>query len=237
MKIKCWECEKEIDVDIKTKWIESKSYYNSEALNPPINAWKRFYCDSCEKEVKEQMAINKENYIKLKIKMSYERAIGILETQKIDIYEYEEAMKAVKEFAEENPDKFDSSYEMIAAIILINEGVSIKLQQKVGKYRADFYLSDFKCILEIDGERHEGKLLEDSNRDIKIRQILGAEWEVVRIPTGYLEQNAKMLLKALLELKKLKQDTRNKNGGIIPSTYSKRDKAKSNEVERIVSKN
>ena len=233
MKVKCWECETVIEVDIESEWFDSKGYYNPERFNPPKKAWRRFYCESCNEIVKKRIEEEKNQYVELKIKMMQERALDILEKQKIDFYEYSEAIKAVQEFSLEQTDKFDSSYEMIAAIILIHNRIQVKLQYKISKYKVDFFLPDYKCALEIDGERHQHNTLYDSNRDIKIRQILGSEWEIVRIDTKYLEQNAKVLPKAIVELKKLKQDTRRKNNGIIPSHFSKRDKAKSEEVERI----
>lgn len=234
MKLNCWECGQEIEVDIEGVWFESKGFYNQEKMNPPKEAWRRFNCEECEYKVNQQFIKDKQEYIKLKTIMTFERAIKSLESQKIDLYKYEEAIKAVKEFALEKPEKFDSSYEMIAAIILIQEKVKVKLQHSIDKYRADLYLEDFKCIVEIDGERHDESLLEDSNRDIRIRQILGSDWEVVRIPTKYLDENAVVLLKAIIELKKLKQKTRAKHGGIIPANFSKRDKAKADEIEKIV---
>jgi len=234
MELKCWECNKEIEVNIKSEWVEGKSCNNREIINPPNVGWKRFYCEGCKESVEQQLIKDKEEYVRLKIIMTYERAVNSLENQKLDLYEYEEGIKLVKEFALNNPTKFDSSYEMIAAIILINQRINIKMQHKVGKYKADIYLEGIKCIVEIDGERHKESLLEDSNRDIKIREILGGDWEVVRIPTQYLDQNAKVLYKAITELKKEKQKVRAKNGGVIPSHYSKRDRAKSDEVERLV---
>lgn len=233
MKVKCWNCNKKINIDLRSTWADSKGYYNRESMNPPDKPWKRFYCESCAKETTEQFEQEKQVYVRLKNKMLFERAIKILETQKMDFYKYEEAIKAVYDFSQESPEKFDSAYEMIAAIILINERIQTKLQYNIGRYRVDFFLPDLKCILEVDGERHEEKLLEDSNRDIKIRAELGAEWEIVRVPTEYLELNAKMLPKAIIELKKAKQEIRLKNGGIIPAHYSKRDKAKAIQVDKI----
>lgn len=221
---------------MEEEWYKFRHPNSRDYFDTPNIIWKRFYCDECEEIVKERQASEKKEYIRLKIQMMYERALTLLERQIIDFNSYEQAIKAVEEFARENPSKFDSSYEMIAAVILINEKISAKLQYKIGNYRVDFYLPKLKCILEVDGERHKHKLLEDSNRDIKIRQTLGPEWEVVRIPVEYLEKNARVLPKAIIELKKEKQKIRNKNAGIIPSYYSKRDKAKVEEVEKIANK-
>lgn len=240
MKAKCWNCEEYFEYDLDEEWNQyvsicmSQSYdYKKEWDTKPEEPWKRVYCSCCAQKCKEEAEETKRIYISTKTKMLLERAITFLERQKIGIYEYEEAIKAVSEYAEEKPEKFDSSYEMIAAIILIHNRVETKLQWKVDKYTVDFCLPELKCILEIDGERHEHRHLYDSNRDIKLRQILGAEWEVVRIPTQYLEKNAKMLLPAIKALKAEKQKIRNQNGGIIPAHFSKRDYAKANRIEKI----
>ena len=66
------------------------------------------------------------------------RALCILEKQDLCIYDYKEAIDAVREFAEEQPDKFDSAYEMIAAIILVDNEIECKPQYKVGVYQCDF---------------------------------------------------------------------------------------------------
>ena len=237
MEVKCWNCHQAIKIDAFNEWGTRRTkddygFWLYEEM--PKKAWKRFYCTDCEPKVKEQFEADKEEYIQLKMKMMLERAIVSLERQRIDIYKYREAIEVVENFALKNPSKFESSHELIAAIILINDRVHIKAQYQIDRYRVDFCLPEYKCLLEIDGERHEERLLEDSNRDIKIRRIMGPEWEVVRIPTKYLDENAKVLLKAVISLKEKKQEIRRRNEGIIPSHFSKRDKAKSEEVEKIV---
>ena len=51
--------------------------------------------------------------------------------------------------------------------------------------------------MEIDGERHKGSKKYDTERDMEIRAELGAGWQIVRINTDYLEENAKLLLEAV----------------------------------------
>jgi len=45
----------------------------------------------------------------------------------------------------------------------------------------------------------------------------------VRIPTKYIEQNAKMLVKAIDELAAYKRKVRKQHSGIVPAWYSDRD--------------
>lgn len=240
MEIRCWQCGEEVNVDLEKEWedylyrvaVMSKEYTGK--AKQPEGCWKRVYCEECEKSVALEKADIKDKHIKYKLLMQIEKAINTLEKQHINLYRYRESIKTVEDFATKNPQKFDSSYEIIAAIILIHNRIHAKAQYSIDPYRVDFYLPTLKCILEIDGERHNGRELYDSNRDIKLRNMLGADWEVVRIPTKYLDQNAKMLVEAIKQLKREKQKVRAANGGIIPSYYSKRDKAKSKQVEGIV---
>lgn len=51
--------------------------------------------------------------------------------------------------------------------------------------------------LEIDGDLHRAKKEYDSNRDTEIKQILGEGYDVVRIQTKYIDQNAQKLVEAI----------------------------------------
>lgn len=186
----------------------------------------RAYCKKCYEKYQKDMENIKAEYIKNKTALMLERAIRILERQKIVIDSYREAVSVVREFSSENPGKFASAHEMIAAIVLIKNRVKTKTQYKIGKYRADFCLPELKIILEIDGDRHENSLYQDNERDKNIRNILGKDWEVVRIKTEYLEQNAKMLIKAIKTIRAEKQKIRSSNYGLLPEWYSKRDRSK-----------
>ena len=155
-----------------------------------------------------------------------ERAIRSLEHQNLDIYDYEEAIKAVGEYARENLEKFDSSDEMIAAIVLIENELNITIGKRVGKYKVDFYIPALKAILEVDGDRHAGKHYYDNERDMELRRILGNEWEIVRIKTEYIEQQADLLVEAIKSIIAEKKKLREQNNGFLPEWYSKREFAK-----------
>ncbi|MFO7296619.1 MAG: DUF559 domain-containing protein [Clostridia bacterium] len=184
----------------------------------------RPFCPDCKEEYQKEKEQTLREYIRLKTLVMHERALRILEKQEAKLFQYKEASEAVLEFALENPDKFASSHEMIAAMELIRHKIRIKTQQKIAGHRVDFVLPDLKVVLEIDGHMHQYHKLEDSKRDIKIRNELGSEWEVIRIPTKYIEQNAGALVTAIKELYRFKQNTRKKNNGVIPDWYSDREK-------------
>ena len=235
MKSKCWECEKEINVNPKEEWVKIIHTYKI-GKPSPNHLYRRFYCEKCEEETKEQRRVDKLEYTRLNKKLMFERAVVMLEKQQIDFMEYHEAIKAVEDYSKNNLDKFDSSHEMVACIILIKNRVHTKPNYRICGYIVDFLILEHKIILEIDGERHDGNGMKDNNRDIKLRTQLGPEWEVVRISTKYMEENAQLLIKGMIELKKLKQHTRKLNGGILPKNFSKRDIAKVQEIEEIMKK-
>ena len=127
----------------------------------------------------------------------FRKAVKLLEAQDTDMYEYQEAIDVVSDFIEDNADKFDSSYEVLTAIVLVQNRIYSKMQYKVGKYQVDFLLPDMFVVLEIDGERHKHKKDYDSVRDKEIKKMLGPHWEIIRIPTDRLDKDAKKIPEAI----------------------------------------
>lgn len=190
MGIKCWVCGDEA-TKARISW--ENGYWDE----PEPTKYHRCYCDKCLGEVikkeKEEHAL----YIKLKKREMFRRACKILENQNTDMYEYKEAIEVVEDFIEANPDKIDSAYEALTAIILVHNRIHAKMQYKVGKYQVDFLLPDYLVVLEIDGERHKHKKDYDSVRDKEIKKTLGSYWEIIRIPTEHLDKDAKKIPKAI----------------------------------------
>lgn len=186
----------------------------------------RGYCDECFAKVAEESKRDKAEYIRLRKRLMYERAVRMLERQDVDVYDYEEALKAVQDYSEENPDKFDSAEEMLAAAILIHNRVMTNVGVPVGKYTVDMLLPKKFVILEIDGVTHAGRLYYDNERDKELRRILGGKWEVVRIKTEYIAKNAKQLVTAIDAVYAEKKKLRAQNNGLLPDWYSRREYAK-----------
>jgi very-short-patch-repair endonuclease len=189
-KIKCWVCGK---TATKTRPVFDGTYW----FTPDLSRHRRCYCDDCyDKAIREERE-NQALYIKLKHYEMFVRGVKLLENQKTDMYEYQEAIEAVREFLDENPDKFDSSYEVLTAIVLIQNRIRCKMQYKVGRYQVDFLLPDLLVVLEIDGDRHKHRKEYDRERDAKIKSMLGQHWEIIRIPTEHLDKNAKKIPEAI----------------------------------------
>ena len=116
--MECWICGKEAT---KRRNIGTREYLFL-GIQPFENHNQRRYCDVCFEKTVRELESDKKEYVRLKKKMMFERAVDILEHQKLNIYDYKEAIEAVKEYSEEKPDKFDSAYEMIAAIMNTRAG-------------------------------------------------------------------------------------------------------------------
>lgn len=202
MKIKCWECGK-----IATKRLDCFTDNQIDELLTRVSDisemdevqpfWYRCYCKECAEKVKNRDNEEMQEYIRLKKRMMFKKALRILESQGTNMYEYREAIDVVEDHLENNPDKYDSSYEVLAAIVLVHNRIYAKMQYKIGRYQVDFLLPELLVVLEIDGERHKNRKLYDTKRDIYIQNALGEGWDIIRIKTDYLDMNAKKLPEAI----------------------------------------
>lgn len=188
--MKCWICGKTATT---AKPIFDGYIYEV----PSLTEYHRCYCEECLKQLERTESEERKLYIKLKKREMLRRACKILENQHTNMYEYKEAIEVVTDFIEENPDKIDSSYEALTAIILVHNRIHAKMQYKVGRYQVDFLLPDYLVVLEIDGERHKHTKEYDSKRDKAIKKELGIYWEIIRIDTDHLDKNAKKIPKAI----------------------------------------
>lgn len=184
------------------------------------------FCLKCYREhsknYKEQLA----EYLKLKTMVMFERAMRIMERAGTDMTKYKKYAKAVERHSADSPEQYKSSDEMVAAVVMLETGIDFEMNYKIGQFIADMYIPEWELIVEIDGAVHEGKELKDSNRDVKIRQMLGEEWEIIRIPTKYIEQNPPRIPDAIKAMAEQKRKLRKQNGGFLPETYSKREAAR-----------
>lgn len=189
------------------------------------NPKKRVFCTECSELHDEERKEILDKYVELKMEVMYDRALRIMEySKKVNMSKYLDSAELVHDMAIDNPNKFGSSYEMIAAIILVGNSIRCQMQKRVGRRRVDILLPDLKVALEIDGQLHEFKVKKDSAREIDILNILNEEdsgWEMVRIPTKYIDINPEMIPKAISAMYKYKQKIRKNNGGFIPMNFSK----------------
>jgi very-short-patch-repair endonuclease len=209
MSEKCWICGKDI--------VESFG---------AMDIMSGRFCKEHWREHQKQYKQTVTEYLKLKTQIMFERAIRLLENTGINMTDIKREAQAVQKHSVDSPESYKSSQEMVTAVIMLKAGYDFELNYKIGKYIVDMYLPDLKLIVEVDGERHDNRQLQDSKRDTELRRMLGDEWEVIRIPTQYIEQNPAKIPEAVTALAKQKRDLRKKNGGFLPNSYSKREQAK-----------
>lgn len=192
--MKCWICEKEAVISKPIGW-NANDFLSDRNCEP--SKFKRSYCKKCYDEENERIAKTKSELARLKKQVMFENAMQLLEKQKYNFYKNKEAIEVVRDKITENPDSFDSSYEVVAAVILVANEIYSKTQVKIGTYQVDFILPDYKVVLEIDGERHKTNKKRDNERDEKIKKNLGSSWDIIRIPTELLDIKAENLVKAI----------------------------------------
>lgn len=230
--MKCWICgiEVEMPYTAKEQAILDAVYAPIEEIEEIFekreHSNKRVFCDHCKTKHDQEYQETLRQYWNLKNRIMLERAYKIFEKQSLDLYEYKSAFEAVEEWIKENESKeelssFDSSEEVAAAVILIANEIKIYTHPKIAKYEVDFLIPQFKVVLEIDGEMfHKGKEARESRRDSIIRNALGKEWEIVRIPTKYIHQNIELLPESIKTIKKERRKMRLLSGDYVPETHS-----------------
>ena len=202
-KIECWLCGKDATISRGVGYNhETDILYLKQKPNPN----KRCYCQECFEKHKQDIEEKKSQMVRLKKEIMFENAMEILEHQEYSFYKNKDAIEAVHEKLLECPDKFDSSYEIIVAIIFVSHRIYCKMQYKVDRYQVDFLLPDYHIIVEVDGDRHKYNRYKDSERDDNIKYMLGKDWEIIRIPTELLKENADKLLFAIDKVLEARQN-------------------------------
>lgn len=201
----CWYCGKEIELEYEPQ--------------------RRVFCTECFEKFQKEHEEKVQKYIKLKEEVMYDTALRNMEKAGLYMYEYQESARKMKELMEEKTGVFRSSDELITAIVLDEYNYDFKINYRVDKYYVDFYIPELKVCLEVDGRLHEYSVKKDSIRDIDIRNYLGLDWEILRIPTKYIEKDPSKIPDILIKMRKEKRKIRKENRGILPEHYSKRERS------------
>lgn len=201
----CWKCGRSIPVD-------------------QFEGQTRRFCEKCYQEYSEELKPITTQYAILKNRIMFERAMRLMEKACTDMTRYKKYATAVMKHSRDNPELYRSADEMVAAVILLEDGHDIRMNYSVGSYLVDVLIPDMYVCLEIDGDRHRYSHAADGKRDVAIRSILGKKWEVIRVPTKYLESNPSKLPEAIKALYENIKTLREKNNGLLPEIYSKRER-------------
>ncbi len=98
----------------------------------------------------------------------------------------------------------ESKIEFIFADLLSNNGIQYQQQYKIGRYRADFLISEF-LVVEIDGPQHNRAyhIERDKNRDAYIRKM---GYKIIRIPAWIIPISEKAVMDEIKEVIKKSQE-------------------------------
>lgn len=185
----------------------------------------RRFCEDCYEVHSDEYRAVKTEYAILKNQIMFERAMRFMEKACSDMTRLKPYALAVKKHSRDNPELYLSSHEMISAVVLLAEGYNIQMNASVGHFRVDILIPELHVCFEIDGDRHKFTPAQDGKRDTEIRAKLGGLWEVVRIPTKYIEEQPEKIPEAIKEMYAGIKKIRSENNGFLPEKYSKRHKA------------
>lgn len=157
----------------------------------------KIYCDRCKAELRRQERESKEIDDILKYEIRFQQGVGLLESKVANIEPYLEAI----DLARTKIRRYGSTDEVLAAIVLIHFGYKVLLQQKIGRYIADFVLPDEKLILEVDGKPFHSDAKKELARDNEISLRMGLGWQVVHITTDKLRKKPLALDEAIKQYK------------------------------------
>lgn len=82
--------------------------------------------------------------------------------------------------------KFNSTEEACVALECEKENIKYFTNYKIGSYKVDFLFPELKIIFEVDGELYHNDPDKDFIRERGIMNIVGEEYEIVRLSTDYI---------------------------------------------------
>lgn len=153
-----------------------------------------YICPKCRSKKKQHQKEVEQAWfdiIEEKGEARFDKALDKIEKQVKSFNEYERAAK----IARKAQDKYGSIPEAMVAVELIRLGYSIIPQQKVGKYRVDFYVPKHKFVIEVDGEMYHKNTFK-GEREARIQFALGLDVKIIHVP-------AELIVKDIQKLKKI----------------------------------
>lgn len=183
---------------------------------------RKYTCKKC-KEIEKLTALEFREEENLEIRNArLEKAIDRIKA-KTNIQKYDREIEIVREMINGGGHVFDSTEEVIVALILLKNNIQFRHQVRFGKrYIADFVLDELKVVLEVDGDifHGENRASRDCIRDNLIIAALGPSWEVIRIKTSTLNENVTRLPRAIRTILKKREMYRRNNNGQLPDWYN-----------------
>ena len=117
----------------------------------------------------------------------FNQAVHNIKKQVREFKQYEKAVNG----ARKGMDKYGSVPEAMTAIELLRLGYPFIPQQRVKRYRVDFYIKKKKTVIEIDGSVYHHE--EDHERDLFIQCAFGFETKILHIPAETIQSDVRLL--------------------------------------------
>ena len=148
-------------------------------------------CDICKvgvKKKKDEIAKAWLDEIETKGERRFNQALDELQAQVKDFSEYEKAIT----IARRGTERYGSIPEVLVAIELLRLGYKFIPQQKVGRYRVDFYIPDDKFVIEVDGSVYHRNVTK-GDREATIQFSLGLDVKIIHIPAELIRKDIRKL--------------------------------------------
>lgn len=167
----------------------------------------KYICDACKVAKMEKRRIDQKkrdafvdqlyDTISTKEERRFNNAVDAIRKQVKHFSSYEKDI----EIARRGQFRYGSVPEAMTAIELIHLGYSIIPQQKVGKYRVDFYLPKEKTVIEVDGALYHPDTFK-GEREATIQFSLGLDVKIIHIPAETVKKNVYIIDKIMKKISK-----------------------------------
>jgi very-short-patch-repair endonuclease len=140
---------------------------------------KLYFCECCKKNITaKKKAVFEDAYEKIRTpkEQQFDKAVEELRNTVRGFAKYEKAIALCEARAEQ----FGSIPECMVAIELVRLGYKTIPQQKVGRYRVDFFLPEIRTVIEVDGAKYHTDKTKELERDFYIERKLNAA--IIHIP-------------------------------------------------------
>lgn len=165
----------------------------------------KYICNACKVAKMEKRKVDQKKQdafvnqlydtITTKEERRFNNAVDVIQKQVKHFSSYEKDI----EIARRGQFKYGSIPEAMTAIELIHLGYSIIPQQKVGKYRVDFYLPKEKIVVEVDGSLYHRDEF-NGDREATIQFSLGLDAKIVHIPAEVIRKNVRIVDKVMKKI-------------------------------------
>lgn len=155
---------------------------------------KKYVCAKCKcRRVQHKQEVERAWFevIEEKGERRYNKALDEIQRQVKNFEPYRRAA----ETARKAQDKYGSVPEAMVAVELLRLGFPFIPQQKIGRYRVDFYVPKIGMVIEVDGEVFHRKR---TDRDATIQFAIGLDKKILHIPAELIARDIRKL-KPLIE--------------------------------------